>query len=164
MADEFAPGVNVGNPSGFIAGKINDGVTSTAALRDFRQAGGAMRTQTWYRLYGEVTDALARAPQAASLDPYQLPDPSAYATWAMGPGGQYVTSVTVQFRDKDTGALGSKQYLYKTDEPHTPAEAQAAAFDEYSDPDNIAPGGSGEGQIPIGTMTKNIYVTVPWNQ
>jgi len=158
MSDEFSPGSVPGNPSGFIAGAVNDGTSATDALNAFREAGGSIRTQTWYRLFGEVTDSLARSPMAAALDPYQLPDPAAYATWTMGPGGQYATQVQVFFRDIDTGLIGTSQYTYVTDEPHTPAEAEAAAYDEYSDTDNAGD----YGQVVLGTSTVNVYTTSPY--
>lgn len=154
--DAFDPGASTGNPAGFIVDAIKRGVGSTAALGEYAEAGGEIRRQTWFRLYGEVTDALARSESAAALDPFQLPDPSAYATWTMGSGGQYATQVQVFFRDVDTGLIGTSQYTYVTDEPHTPAEAEAAAFDEYNDPDNA----SDYGQAILGTATSNVMQTI----
>lgn len=148
--------VSVGNPAGYISGLIGEGTGSTEGLADFRDAGGAIRTQTWYRLWGEVTDSLARSGVAGQLDPDQLPDPAAYGTWTMGPGGQYATQVQVYFRDVDTGLVGTSFYTYVTDDPHTPGEAEAAAFDEYSDPDNA----TNYDQSVLGTSTVNVYQTI----
>lgn len=156
MADPFDPGASTGNPAGFIVDAVSRGVGSTDALAEYREAGGEIRTQSWFRLYGEVTDTLARSESAAALNPFQLPDPNTYATWTMGRGGQYATQVQVFFRDVDTGLIGSSQYTYVTDEPHTPAEAEAAAFDEYSDPDNA----SDYGQAVLGTATSNVFQTI----
>jgi hypothetical protein len=158
MADDFAPGVNVGNPAGFVAGAVGEGTNATAALNAFREAGGEMRTETWYRLYGEVTDSLGRQSQAAQLNPYSIPDADAYSTWEMGAGGKFATQVQVFFRDQDTGIIGSSNYTYITDQAHAPGEAEAAAFDEYADPDNA----SNYAQSMLGTMTTNVYATVPY--
>jgi hypothetical protein len=68
--------------------------------------------------------------------------------------------VNVQYVDVDTGLIGTKQFMYVTDEPHTPLEAQQAAWDEYSDPDAI----EAYGQRPVGTTTRNVYQTVAYNQ
>lgn len=156
MADDFAPGASTGNPAGFIVGSVSRGVKSTEALRQYREAGGSIRTQTFHRLFGEVTDALARSESAAALDPFALPDPGQYATWTMGRGDQFATQVKVFFRDVDTGLIGTSDYTYTTDDPHTPAEAEAAAYDEYSDPDNAAD----YGQAVLGTATSNVFRTV----
>lgn len=159
MADSFDPEANTGNPAGFIVGQVSGGVSSSAALRAFREAGGSIRTQTFYRLYGEVTDALARSDSAAGLDPFSLPDPGNYATWTMGRGGQFATQVKVFFRDVDTGLIGTSNFTYVTDEPHSPAEAEAAAYDEYNDPDNAAD----YGQAVLGTATSNVFQTIALN-
>lgn len=38
-------------PAGLIQRLVEEGATATGALREFREAGGAMRTQTWYRMW-----------------------------------------------------------------------------------------------------------------
>lgn len=158
MLDGGDAGTEVGNPAGFIVGAINEGQSATAALGAFRQAGGEMRTQTWYRLFGETQASIAARPEAAALDPFQVPQAGDYTEWAMGPGGQYVTTVDVLFRDVDTGLIGRKQYMYKTDDPHSPAEAQLAAWGDMGDPENEAQ----YGQAMLGAVTRNVYLTVPW--
>jgi hypothetical protein len=145
-----------GNPAGFIVGAINEGQSATAALNAFREAGGEMRTQTWYQMFGQVTDAIARSPLAGSLDPYSLPDPGAYATWAMGPGGEYATQVDLFFRDLDTGLVGSIPYTYVTSDPHTPEEAIAEAMGDFGESDTQAQ----YDQVMLGGTVRNVYTTV----
>lgn len=41
-------------PRSLIHKLTEGGLTSTQALAEFRAAGGKMRTQTWYRMWGEV--------------------------------------------------------------------------------------------------------------
>lgn len=156
MSDEFDYGASTGNPAGYIVGSIGEGLSSTAALNAYREAGGSIRTQTWYRLYGEVTDSLARSPVAGQLDPDQLPGGGDYATWTMGKGKQFATQVQVYHRDLDTGIVGTSNFTYVTDYAHTPGEAEEAAFNEYSDPDNA----SEYGQAVLGTATVNVYQTI----
>lgn len=159
MANEFDPGASTGNPAGFIADAIKRGVGSTASLGDYLEAGGEIRRQTWFRLYGEVSNALARSESAQALDPYQVPDQGQYATWTMGRGGDYATHVKVFFRDRDTGLIGSKDYDYVSPDPHAPAEGEAAAYDEYSDPDAA----DEYGQQVLGTITTNVFQTIALN-
>ena len=154
--DGFDLGAPWGNPVTYISEAQSLGWSQSETLRTFRADGAKLATQTWGRLWGQVADSVARGTVAGGLDPFQLPDPNAYATWTMGGGNEYATSVNVLFRDADTGVVGTKQYLYKSSDPHTPAEAQQAAWDSFSDPDNQ----SQYNQIAIGTSTRNIYKTV----
>lgn len=155
MSDEFTPGVHVGNPAGYMVGAIQEGTSATAALNAFRDEGGEIRNETWYRLYGEVGDALNKSALAGQLDPYQIPAQSDLAPWTMGRGGEYATQVQVFFRDKDTGLIGHKEFTYTSSVPHTPAEAELAAFDEYGDQE-VA---DQYDQAVLGTMTSNVFQT-----
>lgn len=153
--DGFDPSVPWGNPVSYIAEAQGLGWTQSETLRTFRADGAEMATQTFGRLWHEIADSSARQSDAASLDPMALPGPNDYATWTMGKGGEYATSVNVLFRDVDTGLIGTKQFLYKTADPHTPAEAQQAAWDEFSDPDNEQL----YGQVALGVSTRNVFQT-----
>jgi len=42
----------------YAARALGEGLTATAALRDFRAAGGGIQTQRWYRLWGQAEFAL----------------------------------------------------------------------------------------------------------
>lgn len=158
MPDDSGAGFLSGNPAGYIANAIGEGTNATQALNQFRAEGGSFTTQSWYRLYGEVGASIANQTTAAGLDPYSVPNAGDYTQWSMQGGDQYATSVNVFFRDRDTGLIGSKQYDYISDSPHTPAEAAAAAWDDYGDPE--AQGAYG--QTLVGWSIKNVYQTVPW--
>lgn len=162
MPDELSGGFDTGYPVGYISGAIGEGWTATEALTTFRADGGTYSTQQWYRLYGETTAAISSSAVAGQLDTSLLPDPNLYSQWAMGPGGQYVTTVNVLFKDADTGIIGSQQYMYKTDLPHAPQDAIDAAEAEFSDPENTAPGGSLAQLSFMGGIVRNIYSTVPF--
>lgn len=47
---------------------LTEGLGATAALRVFRAAGGKVRTQSWYRAFGEAERALAEAGSEASAN------------------------------------------------------------------------------------------------
>lgn len=158
MPDGAADKFLSGNPAGFIANAIGEGTNATQALNQFRDAGGSFTTASWYKLYGEVGDSLERQATAAGINPYALPNAADYGEWSMGAGGDYATSINVFFRDRDTGMIGSKQYDYISDDAHAPADAAAAAWDDYGDPDNA----NLYGQTLVGWSVKNVYQTVPW--
>lgn len=85
-----------GNPSGFIVGKIGEGTSATQALADWRDAGGTATTATWYRLWGEISNAeglvndIARLPGGVAV-PVEL-----HAPWSAGTEGRYAYQGYVQ--------------------------------------------------------------------
>lgn len=149
----------IGNVSGFIRDLIGEGHSATAALGIFRDAGGSIRDSRWFTLYGQVTDAIAREPAFAALNPYTLPDASEYGTWAMGRGGQYATSVRISLIDRGTGLATFQRASYITDTPHTPAEATEWAMDTFGDADAEAD----YGVTVLGAIASAVYATVPYD-
>lgn len=150
--------VELGNPAGFIAQAIRSGQNATQALSAYREAGGSARTQTWYGLYGQVSDTLARQPEAANLEPNRIPGAEDYGEWSMGRGGQFATQVQILFRDRETGIIGSAPYTHITDEPHTPDEAVYAGIDLYTN-DEAA---QRYAQQVLGGVVTNVWQTVPF--
>lgn len=152
-------GVDIGNPAGFAAYYQRIGASANEALSDFRDSGGEMQTQRWYRLYGQVGDSLARNDEAYAIAPDTLPTAEQYGEWEAGNGGQYATQVSVTFRDIDSGVFGVAQYTHITDEPHTPEEAMQAGIDLYANEDAA---GRYEQEI-MGAFATNVWQTVPFN-
>lgn len=160
MAADPAGGTDVGNVSGYVKEYIKAGYSATAALAEFRDAGGAIRDSRWYSLYGQITDTIAREPAFLALDPYTLPDASEYGTWAMGAGGQYATQVKIQLLDRDDGTITTQLATYVTDEPHTPIEAQMWAMDTFGDADAEAD----YGVTVMGATASAVWTTVPYGE
>lgn len=148
-----------GNPAGFISDKIREGVGATQSLEDFREAGGQMRRQSWFRLFGEVADTITRSAEASALDPGSLPDAGDYGVWEMGKGGQYATQVNIMFRDRYSGVIGTAPYTHITDDPHTPDEAIASGIDLYTD-DEAA---QRYDQQVLGGIATNVWQTIPFS-
>lgn len=93
---------------------LSRGDSATAALKAYRAEGGSIRTQTFYRLYGqaqlegltvekEPSRPLHRAPTADETRPMTVKNP-----------GGYLQKVVVLGRDKD-GLVLSKHVTLKTD-------------------------------------------------
>lgn len=151
-------GFDTGNPAGFVRGLIAEGESATSGLSIFREAGGEIRDSRWYALYSNVNDTLARESQAVALDPFTVPGPTDYAEWEAGRGGQYATQVEIQIVDRDTGLWFTKLHTYITDEPHTPAEAEADAFDVFGDPDIQ----NDYGETVMGALATSVFLTTPF--
>lgn len=77
------------DPVSFIYAKIAEGTGSTQALREYREAGGSIRTQRFYQAFGEVELELAtrglveaapvdRAPTPQELTPRTTSRPGGY--------------------------------------------------------------------------------------
>ena len=77
------------NPIPFIYAKLAEGVGPTQALREYREAGGAIRTQRFYQAYGETQLELAtrglveaapseRAPTPQEISPRSSTKPGGY--------------------------------------------------------------------------------------
>lgn len=49
-------------PLPYIYNKVKEGVSPTQALREYRESGGAIRTQRFYKAYGEIFAELAVRP------------------------------------------------------------------------------------------------------
>lgn len=147
-----------GNPAGFIRGLINEGERPTAGLDIYREAGGHIQDARWFSLYQQVANTYNDRPAMLGLDPYSAPGPTDYETWAFGRGGQYATQVQMQMVERDTGEFVTMQYTHLTDEPHTPAEAEAAAWDSF-DPEVT---GSDWDQTMMGATFTAVARTVPY--
>lgn len=156
--EDIGEGVNIGNPSGFMASKIMEGVSANQALRDFREAGGAFKRQDWLRGYAATRDTLSSAPQIAGIDPSSVPEAGQYGEWAMGRGGQFATQVQIQVMDRASGIVGTAPFTYVTDEPHTPDEAVAAGIDLYTNDDAA----QRYGQRVLGGLPSAMWQTVPY--
>jgi hypothetical protein len=147
------------NPAGFIRGLLAAGEGPTAGLRIFRDAGGAINDSRWFNLYSQVNDTAQREPGILGMDPFTLPSTGDYGDpWVMGRGGQFATQVEIQVVDRDTNLWFTKQHTYITDEPHTPAEAEADAFDTFGDPDVE----NEYGEVVMGAIAVHMWTTTPY--
>jgi hypothetical protein len=147
-----------GNPAGFIRGLLNEGETPTAGLAIYREAGGHIQDSRWFAMYRQVADTYADRPAMLGLDPFSLPGPEQYVEWRMGQGGQYATQVQIQILDRDTGDWLTKQFTYVTDQPHTAAEAERDAWDQF-DPLNT---GADYNEVMMGAVAVTFAQTIPY--
>lgn len=60
-------------PIPFIYNLISQGINATEGLRQYREAGGAIRTQRWYHAYGEIAAELAVLPQLQAAPTNEVP-------------------------------------------------------------------------------------------
>lgn len=146
--------VDVGNVAGFIAGFQQEGRSATSALGAFRGLGGSVRTQTWYRAWGEVEAATAAAGPVAQMAPESVPTIGDYQEWAAGREGNLLHQVTIYFRDQD-GEVASMEWGVTSTSPLAPADAVASAMDDFAEASRTTE--TGRGQTVIGATLAGLF-------
>lgn len=86
------------------------GHTPSEALEAFREAGGKVRTQTWYQTYGEVSAAVGRSKGLAALGDEQLPNASDVGEWKAGREGLHYHQAEVYIRRVGGDDIETFQY------------------------------------------------------
>lgn len=132
---------------------IEQGISATAGLAQLRENAG-IRTQTWYRVYGEVQRSIANAERIATLNPSRRPGGENFAPWAAGhQPGQLAYQVTVTTFDPETGLMGSQQRTVLTKTAITPKTAADRALEQFTGD----PGDARYTAIPLGAVVTNLY-------
>ena len=90
-------------PTTFIPGALKAGMTPTAGLRAFRQAGGRITTSVWYRSWGQVAAALSKQGDLAALPLNRRPERAMISEWEAKPAGMklYQGEALIRFRGTD---------------------------------------------------------------
>lgn len=154
-----SPSVLPGNIAGAVGRWIQQGLNATDALRAFKAAGGAIRTQTWYQLYRNTADALGRAGEVARTPTNRRPSEDAFSPWATLKPNQYAYQVTVMVRDRDSGILTQRPYTYFSASRVTPNVAIQDALDTYND--GISESDDYASESIEGAVLTGLFRTVP---
>lgn len=149
---------DLGNIAGYVKDLVESGFSSNQAYQAFVGDGGGIAESTFNRLYGFVSDSIARNDTWAALNPYQVPEPGDFGEVAMGGGGSFYATVEVIVRDRETGQLMTTWGGYHSADPFAPIEAASSVIADYGDPDAQ----SRYGVQVIGFGQVNMYNTVPW--
>lgn len=101
-------------PRASVQAAIREGANASDALRAYRAAGGSVRTQTWYRLYGQVQleGVMAGREAGASLRARPTAGEIQQATSVRARG--YMQRVTVLGRDSE-GNIISRETSFRSD-------------------------------------------------
>lgn len=145
-------------PDAFIRQAISEDLGPTAALRSFREGGGAINNETWFSLYGQIRDAVGGNEALQGLEYSSLPPTEAYSPWAAGEPDRYVSFVEVHVRNPGERIPESRFFSYVTDTMHAPEDAINAAVAEFGEA--AAAGGTFAGQIILGATVTSLTRTV----
>lgn|GEM_PF-1529848 len=145
----------IGNLAAYITRAVESGMRATATLRSFRAEGLSVRTQSWFRAWGEVTDALRSRVQVAGL-PGNLPVPDdAVTSWSNAPPGSYVHQVRVLARPLGSSEVQSRFVSVVSPTPLSPDEATVRAIDIWDD--NTTAEGGNYPETVLGGVLVGVY-------
>lgn len=94
---------SIGNPAPYAVEAILEGLSATEGLNAVREAGGGISTQSWYRAYGEASEALGNLRDVAGLDLFTVPGRDQFVEWTAGREPGYVYQFQIEVLDPDTG-------------------------------------------------------------
>ena len=113
---------------------VQEGMSGARILSTFRQFGLGMRTQDFYRLFGQAARAVAEAGAEPTRPLGQVPTLSEIAPVAAGPRAEpgVIQTVRLIYREAVTRNLREVYHSTKTAQGITRQEAINAAIDSYA--------------------------------
>ena len=104
---------------GFINAAIDQGLSATQALSDYREAGGAIANERFYQAYGALRGSVSAAAQLAGIAGDQPVPGDLLGTWAAGQAGEQYGFVEGFFSVPGQHRLESQFYIVKPEGPMT---------------------------------------------
>ena len=92
-------------PLGLIQSLIGQGVSATEGLRQYRQEGGAIRTQRWYRAFGEMQAEIATRERVMAAPVRSVPSGAEIVRVESARPGAYLYRGGVMAFDRSTGEV-----------------------------------------------------------
>lgn len=119
-------------PLGLIQSYIGQGISATEGLRQYREAGGQIRDQRWYRAWGEMSAEIATRDSVMAAPLNRAPRPEERVqVQSNKPGGYLYRGGVVAF-DIESGDIQLKAGSVRSQTLMTYAQAQEAIFDQLA--------------------------------
>jgi hypothetical protein len=135
---------------------VNEGWSANQGLSEFRQAGGHIANQTWYRTYAEIAASISLREGIYNEPVNRIPVADEIKQWTTKGARGYAQQVEVLVRDKVTGEIISIPFSLTGTQLRSRNTVIRQALDTYD------PGGkSGEGQVMLGAVYTGTYRMVP---
>ena len=148
-------------PRGLLTTLVESGANATKTLTEFREAGGKIRTQTWYLLWGEVQNEQALASVELGKPLNTIPQTGEILPMTTRRATGYMQTVTVFTRDNN-GRASTRIISMKTKELLTREGALRQA--ENIMENAITEGGresNSVGTVILGSMYSGTYTQTP---
>ena len=115
---------------GFINQAIDQGLSATAALAQFREAGGAIANERWFQSYAALRGSVSASMRLAGIDSGLAVPGDLLGQWAAGTPGEQYAFVEGFFAVPGQHRLESQFFIVKPEPGFTlqDAEAEAEAF------------------------------------
>lgn len=111
---------------------IGSGQSASASLKGYRAAGGEVRTQTWYRLFGEVQGALGNRLSEASAPLHRRPAQEEVTQWSTRNAAGFLQQVEVLVRDRATGEVSARPFSVTGDQLRSRGSVISEALDVFA--------------------------------
>jgi|SRR5712692_4905683 len=133
-----------------------EGRSATSGLARFRQEGGRIANQTWYRMFAEILHSISNRIGIYNEPVYRIPVASEIQRWETNKARGYIHQVEVIARDKITGEIISIPFSVSSRTLHTRNSVLKAALATYKEE-----GESGKNQKILGAIYSGTYEAVP---
>jgi hypothetical protein len=104
-----------GYAANFMRRLIEEGASAAEGLRRYRAAGGAIRTQVWYRSFGETARVLAEKGKVLAAPRTRRPAADEVTTWTTRRATGYIYQAEVQVRLRGTSEIFTTNFSFKSD-------------------------------------------------
>lgn len=102
-----------GYPVPFIAQAVRSGMSASGALSAYREAGGAVRTQTWYRAWGQVQASVDDYTAELERPQSRRPIADELRQWQTKTATGYAQQAQVFMRDRETGEVVTRNFTLR---------------------------------------------------
>ena len=147
-----------------IQGAIRQGRNATESLNAWRERGGSIRTQTWYRVWGQIENEQLQAIPEAAERPTRRPTADQIQERASRRPGAYHQDVTLIVQDRH-GNVELRNVHLRTDRLLSRREAVRRAQGKWND---VGPearqGSSGTTWKAIGGVYLGTFELTPWDE
>lgn len=147
------------NPVPFAFQAARMGLSAREALAALRDAGGAIRDATWFRVYAEVKAQLAINVLEADALSVGIPQAGHIGVQTTKNATGYMQYVSVYIRDRDTGVVSQRAFAVRGQTLVTREAAVRKGFDAYAA--EATPSGNYGGQQIIGASYTGTAQLVP---
>ena len=156
----FEP-TEVGNPAGWIANAIREGMSSRAALAEYRNEGFHIGNQRFRAIYNTVNASLDLQQRFIGNDPDAILGRNDLGEWVAGQGGKYAYQAIIYQRDRDTNLVLHTDYTVMSDVPLSMNQALNSALGDFAANADVTQ--SGGGAAIEGGRVVNGWYTIGWD-
>ena len=134
---------------------LREGLSASAGLRSFREGGGRVGNEAWYRAWGNVAASIAKS-QEVSLAPLtRRPAASELTQWGTTSARGYLYQVEIQVRGRGSGEVWTTFGSFRSSNLVTYGDALSGAMDHFADE------ASEYGEVVLGGVVTGVYQLEP---